>query len=197
MKVLLFGTTGGIGNSVAQAFIEAECEVIEVNRKTVDFTSPASDKIIQDLIKLNQPDVIVNCAGYLAYNDETAGTTLKVNVESNWSIIRYYIDNVPKKPVKIILVGSSAYREGKKQYMVYSASKAALHNLWEGARDYFEGTPLTVHIIHPVRTRTAMTIDRFSPDLDYFEPEEVAEEILSLADEPVSKCVKLSFQEKK
>ena len=38
------------------------------------------------------------------------------------------------------MVGSSASKAGKKDYMVYSASKAALLNLWQGAKDAFADT---------------------------------------------------------
>ena len=196
MKALVFGASGGIGNATAGLLNDKHHQVIRLSSVNVDFTDIDSCDVIYYYLKKNDPDVIINCAGYLTDNCESGHNTLYINVESNWSIIRYYMDNPPIKPVHIVLVGSSAYREGKKQYMMYSASKAALHNLWEGAADYFKNTNVTISIIHPVRTRSKMTINRFSPDLDYFEPEEVAERILSMIDDNESKCIKISFEEK-
>lgn len=196
MKTLVFGASGGIGSATSNLLKENNNQVIELSSKNVDFTDMDSGDVVSYYLKKNDPDVIINCAGFLTDNHDSGHNTLYINVESNWSIIRYYIDNPPNKPIHIILVGSSAYREGKKQYMMYSASKAALHNLWEGAVDYFKNTNVTVSIIHPVRTRTNMTINRFSPELDYFEPEEVAERILSIINDNESKCIKISFEEK-
>jgi short-subunit dehydrogenase len=95
------------------------------------------------------------------------------------------------------MVGSTAYKTGKKDYMVYSASKAALHNLWQGARDAFADTPVQVDLVNPVRTRTQM-VAPFSNELDYLEPEEIAKWILQLdqCNNP-SSSVDITFKESK
>jgi len=196
MKAMIIGSSSGIGLATADLFKAQGHQVVNIDRETIDLERVDSDELLRKRLTIHQPDVIINCAGYLGENDESARRSLAVNVESNWSLIRYYVENPAQRRVKIIMVGSSAYREGKKQYMMYSASKAAVHNLWEGARGYFENSLVTVSVLHPVRTRTKMTINRFSPNLDYFEPAEVAEELLTLALDPTSKCVCLSFKEK-
>ena len=196
MKVMVIGSSSGIGLATADLFRAQGHQIVNIDRKSIDLERADSDELLRKRLTIHEPDVIINCAGYLGDNDESARRSLSVNVESNWSLIRYYVENPTKRRVKIIMVGSSAYREGKKQYMMYSASKAAVHNLWEGAKDYFENTLVTISVLHPVRTRTKMTINRFSPHLDYFEPSEVAEELLTLALDPTSKCVCLSFKEK-
>ena len=93
------------------------------------------------------------------------------------------------------MVGSSAYKSGKKNYMVYSASKAALHNLWQGATDAFVDTDVRVDLVNPVRTRTQM-VAPFDDNLDYLEPEEIARWILQLDqwNDP-SRCVDITFKE--
>lgn len=65
-----------------------------------------------------------------------------------------------KKPVKkkiIILIGSSAYLGGRKNYILYSASKAALHNIYLGARENFSSKVINFNILHPQRIKTKMT----------------------------------------
>ena len=196
---LVFGANGGIGKATVQSLKNKNYRVIEITRKELDFTESDLDEKVSTLLNYYRPDLIINCAGHLSTNDDSAHPTMAINVESNWAILRHYINaKETYSPVRFIMVGSSAYREGKKQYMMYSASKAALHNLWQGAVDYFANTNLTIDIIHPVRTRTKMTINRFSPELDYFEPDEVANEILKLveSDSKISRCVHLTFEGK-
>jgi NAD(P)-dependent dehydrogenase (short-subunit alcohol dehydrogenase family) len=198
--VIVFGASGGIGNAVVDSLSDSKYNVIPITRNEIDFVDPEVDEKVSTLLDYHRPQIVINCVGYLATNNEGSEPTLSANIGSNWSILRYYIDQKEVyNPVNLIMVGSSAYREGKKQYMMYSASKAALHNLWQGAVDYFAGTNISINLIHPVRTRTKMTVNRFSPDLDYFEPEEVAQEILKLVESPsrLSKCTHLTFKDKK
>ena len=78
--------------------------------------------------------------------------------------------------------------------MLYSLSKAALHNLWDGAKEFFSDRNITVNIVHPVRTRTKM-VAPYDSNLDYLDPEEVAEAIVELAESNTSSCREISFKE--
>ena len=118
---------------------------------------------------------------------------MDINVGSNWAIIQHYIENPPPKPVKIIMVGSSAYKSGRKSYILYAASKAALYNIWQGASDYFQDSTVTVDLINPVRTRTPM-ID-MSTAAFCLEPEDVALEILSMASTNSKQLVDMKYPE--
>jgi NAD(P)-dependent dehydrogenase (short-subunit alcohol dehydrogenase family) len=175
--VAIFGSTGGIGQATRQTFLDAGYSVIPVRRDLIDFAQSTAEAQIQEFLGYADPDVVVNCAGRFAKNDEPAQLTMNINFNSNWAILQYYLK--APKAVRIIMVGSSAYKAGKKDYMVYSASKAALHNLWQGAQDAFADTPVQVDLINPVRTRTQM-VAPFSNKLDYLEPEEIARCILQL-----------------
>jgi NAD(P)-dependent dehydrogenase (short-subunit alcohol dehydrogenase family) len=79
--------------------------------------------------------------------------------------------------------------------MVYSASKAALYSLWQGASAAFADTGVRVDLVNPVRTRTQM-VAPFDDKLDYLDPEEVAGCILQLdqCNDP-SRCVDITFKE--
>jgi NAD(P)-dependent dehydrogenase (short-subunit alcohol dehydrogenase family) len=191
--VAIFGASGGIGQAVRRSFLDAGYSVIPVSRNLIDFAHPDAESQIQEFLGYAEPSVVVNCAGRFAKNDETAGTTMNINFNSNWAIVQHYLKNL--KAVRIIMIGSSAYKSGKKDYMVYSASKAALHNLWQGARDIFVDTEVRVDLINPVRTRTQM-VSPFDEKLDYLEPKEIAECILQLdqLNNP-SRCVDITFKE--
>jgi len=96
------------------------------------------------------------------------------------------------------MIGSSSYTGGRQLYPLYSASKAALYNLWESARDYFAGSDITVDLVNPVRTRTKMATagKSFDPKLDYLEPDQVAGEIYKLVETDLaSACVDMTFKD--
>jgi short-subunit dehydrogenase len=88
------------------------------------------------------------------------------------------MENLGDQPVKIIMIGSSAYRSGRKSYILYAASKTALYSIWQGASEYFQGTNVTVSLLNPVRTRTPM-IDMSTKDI-CLEPHDVAQAILNM-----------------
>lgn len=190
---LIFGFTGGIGNAVKEKLVSNNYRIIPVNRTIIDFTNPKADEQVNQLLTNAKPDVVVNCAGYFADNSKAGNTTMDVNVNSNWSIIKHYLTSTDT-PTKIIMLGSSACRGGRKDYIMYAASKAALLSMWEGGRDAFEGTSVSIDLINPVRTRTKM-VAPFKDDLDYLDPKAVAYEILQAAETTVSSCIDMTFKE--
>jgi ribitol-5-phosphate 2-dehydrogenase (NADP+) / D-ribitol-5-phosphate cytidylyltransferase len=193
--VAIFGASGGIGSAVKQSFLDAGYSVIPVGRNLIDFACADAEAQIQEFLGYAEPNVVVNCAGRFAKNDEPAGATMNINFNSNWAIVQHYL-NAPTA-VRIIMVGSSAYQSGRKDYMVYSASKAALHNLWQGARDAFADTNVRVDLVNPVRTRTQM-VAPFDDNLDYLDPEEIAGWILQLDQcNDSSRCVDITFEDTK
>jgi len=193
--VAIFGASGGIGSAVKQSFLDAGYSVIPVSRNLIDFSCVDAEAQIQEFLGYAEPNVVVNCAGQFAKNDEPAGATMNINFNSNWAIVQHYLKS--PKSVRIIMVGSSAYQSGRKDYMVYSASKAALHNLWQGARDAFADTDVQVDLVNPVRTRTRM-VAPFDNKLDYLEPKEIAGWILQLDQcNDSSRCVDITFKDAK
>jgi len=193
-KAIIFGAHGGIGQATAEQFLRAGYVVVPVHRGLLDFTDPKSSKAASDLLTEANPDVVINCVGHFDNgNSESHHATFNINVGSNWSIIKHYIDNPGKKPVKIIMVGSSAYKSGRKAYILYAASKAALYNVWQGACDYFNNSNVTIGLINPVRTRTPM-IDMTTSAFCY-EPEDVASEILSMASTQTNQLVDMKYPE--
>ena len=193
-KAIIFGAHGGIGQATAEQFLRAGYVVVPVHRGLLDFTDPNSSKAASDLLTEVNPDVVINCVGHFDNgNSESHHATFNINVGSNWSIIKHYIDNPGKKPVKIIMVGSSAYKSGRKAYILYAASKAALYNVWQGACDYFNDSNVTVGLINPVRTRTPM-IDMSTPAF-CLEPKDVALEIVSMASTQTNQLVDMKYPE--
>ena len=191
---VIFGVRGGIGAAVRTEFLDAGYRVIPINSLTVDFTKSKSHAQVHKLLTYADADVVVNCVGHFDNaNIETHSKTMDINLGSNWSIIQYYMKNPPTKPVKIIMVGSNAYKSGRKSYILYAASKAALYNVWQGACDYFQDSAVTLGLINPVRTRTPM-ID-MSTLAFCLEPKDVALEVLSMASTYSNQLVDMKYPE--
>lgn len=198
--VVIFGAHGGIGSATAKLFADQGYRVIPVGSDQLNFESTNSHYDVAKLLNQAQADVVVNSAGvFINGYVNTHHTTMNVNFGSNWSIISYFMAlKGLSKTTRIIMVGSSSYTSGRQLYPLYSASKAALYNLWESARDYFGGSEIVVDLINPVRTRTKMASagKSFDPTLDYLEPDQVAEEIFKLVESDLpSACVDMTFKD--
>jgi short-subunit dehydrogenase len=194
---LILGADGGIGAAVVET-LQSEFSVVSFTRKMIDFANIDAVKFTEELARLTDTAdelVIVNCVGVLGVNhDSNYRHIFDANLGSNWRIIQYFMTHTTNKPVKLILVGSSAYKSGKAEYMLYASSKAALYNLWQGARDYFKDSTVTVSLVNPVRTRTRM-IDELTTQ-SCLEPEDVAAVILDIAtniDESV--CIDMKYKD--
>jgi short-subunit dehydrogenase len=194
-RVVIFGASGGIGSATCEAFRNAGYLVTPIAGRQINFVYMASHSDVDDVLEQVEPDIIVNCVGHFdKTNKETHCNTFDINVGSNWSIIRHYINKEgSSKPVKIIMVGSSAYKSGRKDYILYAASKAALYNVWQGACEYFKDSNITLGLINPVRTRTKM-IDMTTSAI-CLEPEDVAQEILSMASNKNNQLVDMKYPE--
>jgi len=193
-KVVIFGARGGIGSACRQAFLDAGYTVVPANSNSVDFSTEDSYKKASVILDWD-PDVVVNCVGHFDNtNQETHNKTFDINVGSNWAILQHYMNKPATKPVKIVMVGSSAYRGGRRDYILYSASKAALYNVWQGACDYFSNSEMvSIGLINPVRTRTPM-IDMTTTAFCY-EPKEVADIIVKMASSDANQLVDMKYPE--
>jgi NAD(P)-dependent dehydrogenase (short-subunit alcohol dehydrogenase family) len=199
---VIFGALGGIGSATAQLFADQGYHVIALGSEHLNFESEQSHSDVAKLLNQAQADVVVNCAGvFVNGHTNTHHATMNVNFGSNWSIVSYYMAlKGLSKPTRIIMIGSSSYTGGRQLYPLYSASKAALYNLWESARDYFAESNVQVDLVNPVRTRTKMATagKAIDPTLDYLEPEQVAEEIFRLVEQDsISSCVDMTFKDVK
>jgi short-subunit dehydrogenase len=194
-RAVIFGASGGIGSATCEAFRNAGYLVTPIAGRQIDFVYLASHSDVDDVLEQVEPDIIVNCVGHFdKTNKETHCNTFDINVGSNWSIIRHYINKEGgNKPIKIIMVGSSAYKSGRKDYILYAASKAALYNVWQGACEYFKDSNITLGLINPVRTRTKMIDIKTSAIC--LEPEDVAQEILSMASTKSNQLVDMKYPE--
>ena len=199
---LIFGHRGGIGSAAKSAFLKAGYRIIPVDRTIIDFDRPDADAQINSLLTNGQPDVIVNATGVFRNGwQQDHVETMNVNVGSNWSILRHYMNpSNQTKSARIIMIGSSSHSGGRSLYPLYSASKAAVYNLWQSASQMLEDTDIVIDLLNPVRTLTLMSTagKAIDPNLDYLQPEQVAQQIILLCQEGLaSRCVDMTFEDVK
>ena len=150
--VVLFGANGGIGTAVNKTLTACGYVVVPVTRNQIDFSQDNCQLLVDQILLEHKPSIVINCVGKFGNNDDDLQHIMSINFGSNWNLIRHYMTNVPEHPVRIIMLGSICYNHGRKEYMVYSASKTAMFSLWQGAQDYFAGSSVTVDLINPQRT---------------------------------------------
>jgi short-subunit dehydrogenase len=83
---------------------------------------------------------------------------------------------------------------------LYSASKAAVYNLWQAVSEALVDTSVNVDVVNPVRVLTNMSTQGKpqDPALDYLTPEHVAERIYQLvAENQPSRCINITFEDAK
>jgi short-subunit dehydrogenase len=197
---VIFGGRGGIGSASVELLSAQGYDVVAINSDQLNFTNQQSYSDVATILNQIQPGVIVNAVGvFVQGHTDTHHNTMDINFGSNWAILSYYMQTPPSDAsVKIIMIGSSSYHGGRKKYPLYSASKAALHNLWQSSVEYFVNLPVTVDLINPARTRTKMVaIDgQYDSSLDYIEPSQVAQEIISLIkNNSQGKCIDMNFKD--
>lgn len=150
MKAIVFGPNGGIGKVLCDHLSTQGHEIIGVTRPT-----NWDETTVTTLLSKHNPDWVFNCAGKFGKNDMDYDTIFDNNVKLNWQIINHYLNRLESK-VQIVTLGSTSYANGRKNYILYAASKAALHNMIQGAIENFTGTNINIGLIHPHAVDTPM-----------------------------------------
>ena len=190
---VIIGANSDIAKSAIQ-LLQEQYHIVAIGRDTIDLDDPTSDMRIGMVLAMADADVIVNCAGVFGDNTLDYDTVFNVNLKSNWSVINYYIKNPPIKTVRFVMLGSSAYKQGRKNFILYSASKAALFNIWQGASEFVSDN-FKLGLINPVHVHTKMVAHKPHPTPDIcLEPIDVAREIVNLCDMTQSRCIDMDYK---
>lgn len=193
---LIIGSNSDIAKSAIE-LLQDEYHIIAVDRKVINLADPTSELRIDMALTMANPDVVVNCAGVFKENaDADYDTTFDVNLKSNWSVIKHYIDNPPQKSVKFVMLGSSVYKQGRRNFILYAASKAALFNMWQGASE-FVSENVKLGLINPVHVHTKMVAHKPHPNPEIcLEPVDVAREIVNLCSMTESRYIDMNYKER-
>ena len=154
-RVLIFGSNSTLAKKI-KLFFKNDYIITEITKKKINFSKKNSPNQIKKILLIVNPDIIINFAGVLGSKADSYREVYDVNFLPNLEIIKFYIKKKIKKKVKIILIGSSSYKKGKANYMLYTSSKAALHNLYQAAKEKFENTNIIIDIFHPPRFQSKL-----------------------------------------
>lgn len=169
-KILLLGGNGTLGKEI-KTIIEHESkfQIISPSSSFLNFNNKNSKKILHGVLSKNNFDFIINCIGVFGNNYKDFNDIINPNLKSNWEIINYFLRKKINKHIKIFFIGSSAYSGPRKNYMLYAASKLALHSLYKSANEYFYKKNITIFIKHPKPFKSRMTRnvnkDKFKNDV--------------------------------
>ena len=197
MKIaVIIGANSDIAQS-AIGLLQDEYQIVAIDRKVIDLSDSTSELRINMALTISNPDVVINCAGVFKDNaDADYDTTFDVNLKSNWSVINHYINNPPEKPVKVIMLGSSVYKQGRRNFILYAASKAALFNMWQGASEAIDEN-VKLGLINPVHVLTKMVAHKPHPTPEIcLEPIDVAKEIKNLCSMTESRYIDIDYKRK-
>ncbi len=212
-RVLVTGATGGIGRGVALALAKKGSVLLLVGRSQAKLESLCAEIVTaggrahvlpcdlskagapeelarQARAKLDEVDVLVNCAGILNFNqfaEESAHDLEKLwrtNVLAPMLLTRALLPSmIAQAHGRIVNVGSIFGSIGFACFASYSASKFAMRGFSEALRRELEGSGVGVTYVAPRYTRTALNdgaVSRMAAavNMNTDEPDWVAERIV-------------------
>lgn len=196
-QALIIGSNSDIAQA-AIGLLKSEYTIILVTRAEVDLAAPDCTNKLRQLLQQYNPDVIVHCGGVFHDNNLTSDfdITFDVNVKSHWAVIRYYIDNPPQKRVNYVMIGSSTYKQGRRNFILYAASRSAQFSMWQGSSEYCSSN-FVIGLINPVRVNTKHVAHIKHPNPEIcLEAEDVAQEIVKLCNAETSQCIDMDYKTK-
>ncbi len=184
----VIGATGGIGREIVKLLKQENAKAIEISRSSpykINLENFSSIKKIFKKIykKFGKIDGLINAAGFFLVkpfkdlSKEEIEKLLKVNL---FGLIYSCKEVKIKENGHIINISSSSYKDGRKNYGIYSAAKAAVVNFTQSLAK--ENQNLKINVIAPARTNTKMRKQFFPLEKDsiLLDPKDVARTIINV-----------------
>ena len=125
MRILITGSSGGIGSAVAERFLKSGCEVFGIDRLPSGIHHPNYTHFTadicreEDLPELPAPEILFVNAGVQNSPDD-----IDVNLKGSIRVTEKYIRNNPV--LRSVLFNASSSALSGQEFPVYAASKAGL-----------------------------------------------------------------------
>lgn len=178
MTVLITGATDGIGRELAQIYRRRGARLILVGRRAnpalgpgsavrycrADLAQPYAAAIVAAFLRrqgIARLDLLIHCAGVGSYGPPAGQAPgqidelLAVNLAAPLALTHALLPLLESAGGAVTFIGSVAAALPAPDYAVYAASKAGLEGLARSLRSELAGR-VTVQLIHPGATRTAM-----------------------------------------
>ena len=214
-KVIISGSTSGIGKAISQQLLTQGHDVIGLARDhskfqpisqryhpyTVDFADidRLPDALQTIYREYSTIDALICCAGYGQFNEleqfsiAQIQRLMDVNFVSQVLLIKTWLPQLKQQRYgKIIIIGSEAALQGQRKGSIYCASKFALRGFCQSLRYECNRNHIAVTIINPglVKTPFFDTLD-FQPGCsqeNHIEAQQIAE-IIDLVMKMENNCV--------
>ena len=123
MKVVITGTSSGIGKAIAQKFLSYGHEVVGIDKKETTiygakYTHVKADVFASELPEIDNVQILINNAGV-----QNSGSDIDVNLKGTIRITEKY---GVKPEIKSILFIASASAETGSEFPEYAASKGGM-----------------------------------------------------------------------
>lgn len=184
---VVLGGTGGIGGAVVKQLSDAGCKVLAASvdaQKKLDQVSQDTgaecvyldvtdrDAVMRELVPRN-PDFLILSHGALGKTGtlfeqpaESVQRLVNVNILGIQNCLQAVVPGMIKRnDGHVVMLGSVAIYPSLGQ-PIYSATKAAVHNMYRNLRMELFGTKVRVTEIRPGRVRSGMHAEMFDGDLE-------------------------------
>lgn len=158
MKVVVTGSSGGIGMAVAKLFSEKGHQVIGLDLLQSSFVSDRYRHCVCDITKpqslpdIENVEILINCAG--SQNTEQKGLDdIDVNLKGTINVTEKYAF---QKAVKSVLIIASASAHTGAEFTNYSASKGGLLSYTRNAAIRLAKYGATCNSLSPGGVRTEL-----------------------------------------
>ncbi len=184
-RYAVIGGSSGIGKAVCELLKEEGAIALNLSRSSLEYpVDLRSFCSVQSVFERIGPiEGLINSAGLLSRKSLATLTESEIDalIQTNFSGVVYACKCAQVKSGGHILnIASSSYLQGKKNYAIYSAAKAAVVNFSQGLAE--ERQDLHVHAIVPQRTHTPMRRMHFPEEeiLQLLSPQEIAQTLINL-----------------
>lgn len=186
MRILITGTSGGIGSAVKTAALRRGHEVVELNRGDFETLHEAQSTLHEARV-----DALVYCTGTCPVkpvaltSDELFAETVRVNAGLFLSVMRTIVAEKLYNPdgMKAIAISSVSASEGWAGGAAYCASKGALSAMCRAMEVELKAKKISVKAFEPKYVKTKMfeaCAGRMGvPASEARDPSDLAEEILN------------------
>ncbi len=154
-KILILGSKSDLATNLSSKLSKTKNKIYKLDKKKINFLNSHAKEKLFSFLKKKNPAVIINCIGFFDDNTGDFNKIFKVNIYPAWLLIKYYMEQQNTK-IKIVFIGSSSFGQPRKNYMLYSAAKTALNNLYSSAKEFFRNTNVKIYIFNPSAMNTKM-----------------------------------------